>query len=492
MKHSRKLRSGLRWTSRIIGFGFLILIVYGALHLRGGYKLAQHIEACRSSGTIVEGLNPLQRAQSVSACVEVASSFPESWLFRDTAAMMRSLPNAPCKYVGSWTSTRPGSVYRFTLGDNGKFRTELVSGTSPYPDQEIGSGMWGVWNGKMAWFYPEMRDFPPDVNRIIELDADHFSLIELNGVRTQFTRLGAIASSVCGTSGPQIDWNRPSGRQAVVARKQQAMEEGDTEVNRRDFDQQQSELDTTGLLPRRQKAPALSSWAATYSGTPDAGSLTIQPDGSYSAKVSCHKDGAPASFNEAGTIREDDEWYKLLPDNASKANACSLPARLFPLEMGNRRFLFSEVQLAELVNQINAGQPVSSTSILQAGTGKAAADEPWKAATLISRLPKPFADGILQRPLAATLSGFSVVGATSPAALLQAKGEEIEYGSRATLDAGTQNGVFAGMQLHASGTPPSLRIVVETTKLNQAQVRLTWKGSWRPGSSLPVSTRPAP
>lgn len=474
---TKTLMSSSKLVGRIIGTMMLLSIGYKAITGYANYALENHIAGCRGAGTAVAGATALQKTKAVAACVSNAATLPEKIMFSDTAAMLNAMPNSPCQYVGVWTSTRPGSVYRITLGDQGNFKTEIVSGEAPY-GQASSKGSWGVWKGRMAWFYPDINVFPPDNNPIVDEEADRFTLIEQNGIRTQFTRLYAIDSRICGTTGIKVSWGDDSHVDTPE------------EIKRA-----QEELDTSGLLPHRLKAPDLQEWAGDYAApAPTAeASLTIGKDGQYTGSASCASaDAAKAPpSSDAGIVRVDDEWYNLIADAASKAHECRLPSRLFPLALDGTRYLLSEARLSDLVNQLNAGQPVAVDALLQAKTGKPGSVAQWQPKILATLLPKPYGEGIRSTPLQANLTGLSTVGATSALALMHPQaGGEVEYGSKATLGAGSRDGVFPGMQLYLAGGPAGLKIWVEEVMLEKAKVRLVWKGSWRPSEGSLVSTSP--
>ncbi len=86
-------------------------------------------------------------------------------------------------------------LYRVILRPDGGFiaspivTTDITHATS--------SGQWGVRDGSMIWFYDEGLTWPPDINRIVPKDADHFALIERNGTLTRYERARDPRSPGC-------------------------------------------------------------------------------------------------------------------------------------------------------------------------------------------------------------------------------------------------------------------------------------------------------
>lgn len=465
--------------SRVVGSLILLAIGSKVIYSVTQHSLAEHIDQCRSFGNQVKGQTPLQQAQSIGACVEQVSSFPERMMFRSTSNLLHAMPNASCKYVGIWTSTRPGSVYRFIMGDNGNFRAEAISG-----GQDTSTGSWGVYQNQMVWFYPGKPTpmFPPDINPIVNEEPDRFTLVEQNGMLTQFTRLYAIDSKTCGTVGQKVNWDDDKPFDANRTNQQAAGADAAS--------------DAASYMPKRIMAPDPADLAGEYVAPApvDAVKLSFDKNGQYTAMTNCaSNDGGPVrTGSESGTLRSDDEWYAAAAEADGKAHDCRLPSRLLPLTLGGTHYLLSEARVIETVNQLNAGQPVSIEHFLQGKAGKPADASLWKPAAVAPLLPRPYNDGVKVQPVPGKISQLGTVGATSAAALLHPQGgSEVEYGTKATLNLGSRQGMFVGIQLYLAGAPSSLKITVENVLLDQSQVRLVWKGSWRPVEDAAVSTSPA-
>ena len=468
MKLTDKIPALPKLLMRIVGYCIAAAIAYALIHGFAMFRIAHHTEDCSAAtGRSSANQSPLKRAKSMAACIARHSSFPENLFFDSTLQMLASLPNAPCKYVGIWTSTRPGSVYKISMADSGMFTAEFVTGKGP---EEPVSGSWGAWRDNLVWFYDQGTVWPPDANPIVNDEPDRFTLIERNGSRTQFTRLDSVESRICGTSGIKIGADSGNG-------------------------QIESQTDTSALLPKTSSAPALSQWAGKYvipAQPGDAMLIAVSASGQFTASFPClpAKGGAKRTATETGYLALAEEWYQVNADGINAADACRLPSRFYPLQWGGQRYLLADTQLTALVNRINAGQPVESGAMLQAAEGKNSLLAVWPASPL-PPLPKPYSDGIVPQPLQGELSAIGTIGAASPYALMQSKAGNSEYRTKATLNLGSRQGVFNGMQFYAAQGPDSLRVEVVDTRLEQADVRLNWKGEWKPRAGLAVSSRPA-
>jgi hypothetical protein len=102
----------------------------------------------------------------------------------------------PCNYVGEWTSARDQSVYKVTLRDTGDFVAEPIA-RGAYSSQTI-RGTWAVRGEKMEWRYEQGPTVPaPDINRIRNVTARSFTLVEVNGGLTQFNLIESKKSARC-------------------------------------------------------------------------------------------------------------------------------------------------------------------------------------------------------------------------------------------------------------------------------------------------------
>lgn len=132
-------------------------------------------------------LKALERTKTMLACLENHNNFFENYLMRSQRNIIRKLPNVPSLYVGVWRSSRPGCTYIITLKDDGSFSAEPENCRI---SNDYFSGSWGVSSNSMIWMYDVGRVWPPDVNKIEASANNDFRLIEENGSRTTFHRLG--------------------------------------------------------------------------------------------------------------------------------------------------------------------------------------------------------------------------------------------------------------------------------------------------------------
>lgn len=453
---SRHRKSSLwTWAARIAAYTVAAFIIHLLLQAYATSRMSGHVESCGMAG--VETASPLERGRAIAACIDRHSRFPETWYFDPAGRMFDAVPNNPCRYVGAWTSTRPGSVYRVNMYDDGRFDAEFVAGR---PADEYISGRWSFWKQQLVWFYDRGHVWPPDANPVEETDADRFSLIEHNGSRTQFTRLENLPSKRCHT--------------------------GDTSAAPDTAETTRPDIAVPADLP---PAPPVAQWAGRYRiPSPEAGdtlALDLQTDGSFSAGFGCRSatGATTAQSRDNGYLQAADEWYQVNATGTRAAEGCRLPSRLWPLQWAGQRYLLSERQLAWLVNQINAGGHIATNRLLQAETGKASTWDPAR----LPALPSPYRAGLQPTPLQGLLTTFGPVAAASPQDLLSGD----NFRSRATLNLGTRNGVFNGMAFYPAGGPANLQVEVIDARLDQATVRLQWQGDWRPEQPLAVSTRPA-
>ena len=126
------------------------------------FRIAHHTEGCSAAtGRSSANQSPIKAGQIDGGLYRTTQQFPRKPVFDSTLQMLASLPNAPCKYVGIWTSTRPGSVYKISMADGGMFTAEFVTGKGP---EEPVSGSWGAWRDNLVWFYDQGTVWPPDAN----------------------------------------------------------------------------------------------------------------------------------------------------------------------------------------------------------------------------------------------------------------------------------------------------------------------------------------
>lgn len=100
----------------------------------------------------------------------------------------------PCRFIGTWSMNARGGTYRFTLKDDGTYLVELSNEGRPAPYRQL--GYWEVQGENVVW-YQQKRGVEPDVNKILEMTETGFTLLEQNGMHSQFELIDHIKSSTC-------------------------------------------------------------------------------------------------------------------------------------------------------------------------------------------------------------------------------------------------------------------------------------------------------
>lgn len=193
-KAKKGLPTWLSWVVRIVVYGFALLILLLFAYFYVNNHLAGNVEKCESETHARTNMkiSALKNIQNLLACIERENNFVENWVLHDTFNTLRALPNAPCNFVGVWESEQPQCRYTITLQENGEFKATPIAcniSMSAY------SGTWGVYENKMAWLDSRNFRWPVDINGIEAVEKNSFSLIEMNGARTQFTRLEAPSAA---------------------------------------------------------------------------------------------------------------------------------------------------------------------------------------------------------------------------------------------------------------------------------------------------------
>jgi WD40 repeat protein len=169
-------------------FGFIAFLVLWAEYAHIQNNLANNARYCKppnTSGNI----------RQWTECVEAGNGALESLLFKNTKNLVLSLPSVPCRYVGTWSSKRTGSEYKVTLTDDSRYIAEPVHDNSA--SARTVSGLWGAHDDSMVWFEDQRSAWPIDVNTILPESRGRFSLIDVNGERTDFELIDAIKSNTC-------------------------------------------------------------------------------------------------------------------------------------------------------------------------------------------------------------------------------------------------------------------------------------------------------
>ena len=195
MAFGGELPSSVRLLTRVLGWGVGLLVMSLLVARIAGGGLAGHVVACSegaAGGTRAEGA--LVATQVFAACLERRSGFFERMALAPTLKMLRALPNAPCRFVGRWKSSKTQTGYEIALNGDGSFTARPWGARD---GGETSAGAWGIYEGRMIWLYNEGVTWPPDVNRL-EIRGEHaFTLTEMNGQKTDFLRFDALPPGGC-------------------------------------------------------------------------------------------------------------------------------------------------------------------------------------------------------------------------------------------------------------------------------------------------------
>lgn len=175
-----------RWTVRLIVWGVGLAIMVPAYRLGSTFGMIPVVQECARAQS--GKTNGLFEAQEFCLCMFLKSNYLESRRQEPLLRDVMALREPSCDRVGIWKSARERSVYRVTLYDNNRFHAEPMSDFAPTAFSGEASGFWGETRGKLVWIYDEGVTWPPDINRIVEESTDRFTVIEVNGERTEFTR----------------------------------------------------------------------------------------------------------------------------------------------------------------------------------------------------------------------------------------------------------------------------------------------------------------
>jgi hypothetical protein len=189
MKLTDPLPRKVTVVTRTLGYLLSVVLIGGAWYGAGQVTLAgKYVECFESNGSARVGpVTAMERAKALVGCVDERAG-PLQWLaFAPTRSLFRKLPSVPCEYVGTWRSVRNGSVYQVHLAADGEFRAmpadQRASG-------EVFTGSWSVLDDEaMVWLYEQGRTWPPDINPMSHVEPGRFTLTELHGAETQFTKL---------------------------------------------------------------------------------------------------------------------------------------------------------------------------------------------------------------------------------------------------------------------------------------------------------------
>jgi len=188
---------GVKLALRLIGFGLVAVVLILPLYRAGvAFRTVEFAEQCTDEAQY-NGVKQtsLVYAKRFSLCMFLKNGFVEAARMEPALLHVMALPTLSCARVGIWKSTRRRSVYTVTLRDDSRFTAEPVVAASAYA--ESASGYWGEHQGVMVWIYENGVIWPPDINRIESDGPGRFTLIEVNGERTEFIQQQRLESKLC-------------------------------------------------------------------------------------------------------------------------------------------------------------------------------------------------------------------------------------------------------------------------------------------------------
>ena len=191
-----KLPTPVSWVTRGFAYGIGLFVIFGLAASAGKNRLAANTLQCTEEATKPGAPAPsaLAAAKALGACIDRKNGALENLLAGSTLKLLRALPNAPCKFVGRWKSSKTASGYEISLHGNGEFSAR------PWSERdftEVIAGNWGVHENRIVWLYNEGVVWPPDVNRMEITGPESFTLTEMNGAKTNFLRFDKLPPERC-------------------------------------------------------------------------------------------------------------------------------------------------------------------------------------------------------------------------------------------------------------------------------------------------------
>lgn len=184
--------SSLTWTVRALGWLIAIGVMAVFVHKYGRSRITTATLQCVEESRVQR--DALAYGQQIFDCIYGRGGPVERWILKDTKDVVRALPYAPCRYIGTWRATRPGAIYNVTLQDDSTFTAEPIE---PRNADTI-SGSWGFAKDRLVWFYDNGRVWPPDINPVKHQNDDIFMVTERDGSTTTYMLLKRFNSTACG------------------------------------------------------------------------------------------------------------------------------------------------------------------------------------------------------------------------------------------------------------------------------------------------------
>ncbi len=190
MKPTAALPNWVGWIVRAFVWAIVLTAALGGLYFIGMLRLPESVEACLGIAT-EGGQTALVRTQRITTCIDDRAGMLEQLVYFRIEGMVAALPATPCRFVGTWTSSRPPNPdYVVELKADSEF-----TATPTRTAGEIITGSWGVHDDWMIWMYDTGLVWPPDSNRIIDASETGFTLVEVDGEHTRFERTDAASCS---------------------------------------------------------------------------------------------------------------------------------------------------------------------------------------------------------------------------------------------------------------------------------------------------------
>lgn len=195
---SDRSSGAFRWTLRALGWTVGIVLMIPLYRAGTAFQSVEVAEQCLGDASFKgEHQGSLFQAQRFSLCMFLKSNYLQSRRLEPALRDVMALRPPSCSRVGIWKSARRRSVYRVTMKDDNTFSSEPVADYGPTRESGGSTGYWGENDGRMVWIYDDGLFWPPDINRIEAESLDKFTLIEVNGERTEFTRERKLESARC-------------------------------------------------------------------------------------------------------------------------------------------------------------------------------------------------------------------------------------------------------------------------------------------------------
>ncbi|HEY9036304.1 MAG TPA: hypothetical protein VIM96_06265 [Pseudomonadales bacterium] len=180
---SKPLPAYVSWITRFVAYAFALVVILVIVVSHANANLTRYAGECFAP--IYQGVNhdraALSNAKLLYACMAGQSNAAEKFMLRQTRDILALAPHAPCQYVGTWAVSRGGLQYEMTLSSDAEYTVVFPNG-----EANDAAGSWSEYQGALVWFNNEGVIWPFDMNKIVDIKADQFSLLEKNKSITHF------------------------------------------------------------------------------------------------------------------------------------------------------------------------------------------------------------------------------------------------------------------------------------------------------------------